>query len=529
MSLFVLLLRGLMLAGLALATASAEEVDVEKRGVYAQGGWSTLHRGPANRKLVRGVELPTNFRTWTALEGASVLTAPVMSPDGQTLYVTTGRDRGQANLHAFTLEGEALWQSVPWTGSEVGVDPCAVLSSAIVDSAGDLYIGDCNQLFAYHGDGRMKWSVDLPSVREGDWVVSEDLPVNALTTAAFTRDGDVFGVTNFGDLVIFDRETGRSLASARRLPGHVPGWSEVMPRPDSLFGDGLIDPTIVEWAWQLLFGGAMPSANTPAVDLETGRIFVAATSTTPGRGALYGLDIHRSGEGDAARVEIEIAFTTEMGPGSGSSPALSPAGHRVYVSDETGLFYGIDTSSGEIIWTVQTRAASAAVAVGADGAIYALQAFGPALIAIDEAGHVRWESNLEAFAGTALPDSFWLGTPEAIGNGNPTVVEDRVLVPVIYGYETKLFGRKVPWPVRSSLVAVDVATGLGVANVLSLPDDSTGITGVLQDGTVINSLGTAMTSGLTPLAPLAEWLLPWGLSPLRSVGGVHVARPAVGR
>ena len=42
-----------------------------------------------------------------------------------------------------------------------------------------------------------------------------------------------------------------------------------------------------------------------------------------------------------------------------------------------------------------------------------------------------------------------LGEAVAIGNGNPTVVGRRVLVPVVYGYETRIFGRRVPWPVRS--------------------------------------------------------------------------------
>jgi len=494
-------------------------------GVYAQGGWSTLHRGPANRKLVTGVPLASDFEVWTALEGASILTAPVMSPDGQTLYVTTGRAVGHANLHAFDLDGTPRWHAPAWTSPGEGVDPCAVLSSVIVDADGDLYLSDCNQLFAYHGDGRVKWQIDLPGVQAGDWVVSEDLPVNAFTTAAFTREGFVFGVTNFGDVVVVDRQTGRVLSAPYRLPGHVPDVSSVMPMPDSMFGDGLLDPAIRDWAWQLLVGGAMPSANTPAVDLATGRIFVAATSTTHGRGALYGLDLVRRSDGDEVRVDIEIAFATEMGPGSGSSPSLSPEGDRVYVSDEQGRFYGVDARSGEILWEVETKAASAAAAVGGDGTIYALQAYGPALIAISPSGEVRWQSDLQAFADAALPSGFLLGAPSPIGNGNPTVVDDRVLVPIVYGYETSLFGRRIPWPVRSSLVAVDTATGRGDRDVVGLADDSTGITTVLPDGTIVNSLGTALTSGVTPLAGVAGWLLPGDLEPLMPVGGFQVARP----
>ena len=50
----------------------------------------------------------TRTTTWTALAGAAILTAPTMSPDGRTLYVTTGKAEGSANLHAFDLEGRQL-------------------------------------------------------------------------------------------------------------------------------------------------------------------------------------------------------------------------------------------------------------------------------------------------------------------------------------------------------------------------------------------------------------------------------------
>jgi len=506
-------------------TAGDEVAAAPIGGVYAEGGWSTLHRSPANRKFVPRADLYVQRTDRHLLEGAAILTAPTFTPDGRTFFVTTGQAAGASNLHAFDRDGEALWSAPAWTDPATGVDPCAILSSPIVDTAGDVYIGDCNQLFAFHADGRSKWIVDLPRTREGDWIVSEALPVNALTTAVFTRDGDVFGVTNFGDVVVFDRATGRLLNEAQRLPGHVPPSSAVMPRPPSIFGDGLVAEPIREWAWQLLAGGAMPSANTPAVDVETGRVFVAATSTTEGKGALHALDLETQGEGASRRVVVRTAFTTDMGPGSGSSPTLSPSRHRVYVSDENGVFYGIDATTGEIVWQVQTKATSAAAAVGGNGDVYALQAFGPALVAMREDGTVRWESSLEHLATARLPKSFWLGEPRAIGNGNPTVVGGNVLVPVVYGYETNLFGRTIPWPVASAVVEVDGATGRGLRDVIDLPDDSTGITVVLADGTILSSLGTALTSGVAPLYGLADRLLPGDLKGMRATGGLFLSRP----
>ena len=510
---------------------SGGAVESAAETVYSEGGWSTLHRSGANRRFAADVPLSGPYRKWTALEGASVLTAPTLSPDGQTLYVTTGKSVGHSNLHAFSVDGEPLWQAKPWQNASRGVDPCAVLSSPIVDREGDLYVSDCNQLFAFRADGRVKWIVPLPRPRAGDWQPSDSLPINAFTTAVFTKQGHVAGVTNFGDVVVVDRATGDPVARPYRLPGLLPPPSVTLPMAESLFGEGLMAPEIREWAWQLLFGGHMRSANTPAVDEQTGRLFVAATSTRAGLGALYALDLvarEPTSESPTGRsepaLEVRLAHATDMGPGSGSSPALSPAGDRVYVSDEEGVFYAIDARDGEIVWQVQTKSTAAAAAVGGDGVIYSLQGYGPALVAISPNGRIEWQSDLSRLTEAALPSSWLLGDPVALGNGNPTVLSSRVLVPVIYGYETTI-GRRIPWPVRSTLVAIDLASGQGLEEVVELDDDSTGITVALPDGTLIHSLGTAITSAVQPLSGLASWLLPGDAEPLEPVGGIQVSRP----
>ncbi|MBK7950882.1 MAG: PQQ-binding-like beta-propeller repeat protein [Deltaproteobacteria bacterium] len=427
-------------AAASSAAASAEIFDGSDASdsPYSPGGWSTLHQGPDNRKLVRSAPIAGPYRTWTALAGASILTAPTLSPDGQTLYVTTGRSIGHANLHAFSIDGQPLWQSEPWQDAERGVDPCAILSSPIVDREGDVYVGDCNQLYAYHASGELKWVVSLPARRDGDWRPSKKLPINAFTTAVFTREGDILGVTNFGDVAVYDRATGRLINEPKRLPGLLPPPT-ALKLARSAFGRGLIDPEIREWAWQLLMGGRMRSTNTPAVDLETGRVFVAATSRTRGKGALYALDVihHRTVAGtgewsdgessdfEGPEVELRLAFSAEMGPGSGSSPALSIERHRVYVSDERGILYSVDTKTGQDRGSIQTKAASAAAAVATNGDMIVLQSGPPALAAVTRKGALRRQSDLPALPRPGLPKSRMLGEPVAMGNGNPTVVGER--------------------------------------------------------------------------------------------------------
>ncbi len=80
-------------------------------------------------------------------------------------------------------------------------------------------------------------------------------------------------------------------------------------------------------------------------------------------------------------------------------------------------------------------------------------------------------------------------------------------------------------PVRSAVVALDPATGRGLRDVVTLPDGSEGITAVLRDGTIVNSLGGVMSSAVEPLAPFVNWLLPDDLHVTRPRGGFQTARP----
>ncbi|MCB1689233.1 MAG: PQQ-binding-like beta-propeller repeat protein [Halioglobus sp.] len=514
MNTVVLLFLGtFMVVGPALASPGSEPAPA-----YSPGGWSTLHQGPANRRAVPTAILSRQYTTWQAEAGASVLTAPVTSPDGRQIYFTTGLPAGNSNLHAYTITGTPLWHAEPWRSAGVGVDACAILSSPIVDDRGDIYIGDCNQLFAFKPNGDVKWIVDLPPLQEGDWVAADDHPVNAFTTAAFLPDGHLLGVTNFGDVLIIDRATGKTLNHSYRLPGVLPPYATTEPMPDSLLGNGLMDPNFREWAWQLIFGGSMRSANTPAV-ASNGRIFVVGSGAEEGQGSLYALDVIQSPSG----LTLSEAFVTSIGLGSGSSPALSPAEDRVYVSDEEGWFYGIDATTGRIDWKVKTFAAAGAAAVGMDGTVYALQAHAPAVVAISPQGKVLWESDFSNMLPGKLPSTFLLGDPVAGGNGNPTVTSDAVLVPVVYGYRVPIFGFIAP--VYSVVAALDLNTGEAVQDVVSLPGDSSGITAVLPDGSIVSSIGDALTSAVSPMKPVVDWLLPGDLVMMDSTGGIQVALP----
>ena len=508
------MIQGILLTALVLLSAQAGAVQ----NTYSPGGWPTLHQDAGNRRSVAVTLGTTTYsRQWNALQGATVLTAPTFSPDGQSLYVTTGQASGSSNLHAFTIDGELLWQSAPWSTPDDGVDPCALLSSPIVDSAGDIYLSDCNQLFAFTATGDQKWIITLPAPAADDWAAAGDHPVNAFTTAAFTPAGQILGVTNFGDVMLISRETGEVLNNPYRLPAVSAPYANTVELPDSLLSGGLMDENFKEWAWQLIFGGSMRSANTPAV-AASGRMFVVGSSASEGLGALFALDAVDTGD----KLQIKEAFTTEIGIGSGSSPALSPAEDRVYVSDEEGWLYSLDTQSGNIAWKVKTNAAAGAAGVADDGTVYALQSSGAAVIAVNRDGSVKWRSQTSALAQT-LPDSWLFGNGVESANGNPTITRDAIVVPVMVGYRLPFVAGSLP--VASYLVALDIDTGELQRILTPLVDDSSGITAILPDGVLVSSLGAVMTSALAPLKPLVDWLLPTDITMMEVRGGIQLTFP----
>jgi hypothetical protein len=77
-----------------------------------------------------------------------------------------------------------------------------------------------------------------------------------------------------------------AINQAYRLPGVLPPYAETVSMPDSVFANAFMDSDFGEWAWQLIFGGSMRSANTPAV-AQSGRVYVVGSSVRKGFGSHY--------------------------------------------------------------------------------------------------------------------------------------------------------------------------------------------------------------------------------------------------
>jgi PQQ-like domain len=482
---------------------------------YADSGWVTLHGDAGNRKYQPTATVADSYTDWQALDHQSVLAAPASGTDGQ-LFVATGRAAGSSNLHAFDIDGELLWESEPWSGT-TGVDSCAVLSTPIVDTEGDLYVSDCDQLWAYRPDGELKWVAELPAAPADSPFATNPLHPNNLLTAFFTLDGDVAGVTLFGQVVTFDRADGTPLGEPLQLPSVPSTRSEDPPTPPTMFSEGEMDPDMKDVMWQVAFGGSVVSANTPAVSADTGRVFVVAGADDPENGVVYGLDI------DAG--EVTIAFTTPVGVGSGCSPTLSPDNAYAYTCDAAGTLYSIDTEDGSIQWSVDAQSEAGSVAVAADGSIYVLVRNGT-YAAYSPDGEKLWDADFSTIE-DPLPENPAIGEKKLVGGGNPTVVDEgRALVVALNRTHVYAVAGKTPnVPIIAELVELDAVTGKATRTITRLANPTEGILHVGPDGTIVSTQGGIYTTSLAPLAAPVNALLTDGLTVIPAGGGIQIFRP----
>jgi outer membrane protein assembly factor BamB len=517
------------MAGPSMAgTPGAVSLQDQTPPPYAPTGWATLHAGPENRKYVDTLTAQSYVHRWSVLPGVAMSQAPTIGPQGH-VYQTAALGPGHVNLYAFDESGRLLWTAPPWKDDATGVNGCAGFNTPIVGTQGDLYVSDCNKLWAFHRDGTLKWVINLPAAPAGSPFQGppQDVPVNPFIVAVFTTDGSVLGVTLFGQVVVVSRRDGHLEAPILPLPGG-PGTA-VPPPPASLFAGGFMDPALVNPLWQTALGGEVVSANTPAVDESNGLVMVVATA--PGDQASVSGDLYalRFTPGDAPGQQgtVAIQFAAPVGAGSGSSPAIAPDDSQTYVTDNNGVLYAINNTTGKRAWTASTDSVAQSVTVGPDGTVYVA---GPAdMFAFSQSGTQLWHTTFASTAAALLPAVSGLGGPIGQPVGPMTITNNTLVEPISFGYTFQADQGFPPITIMTQLVAISPSTG-AVLRVLGPEIDSAYANTVLDRRTGMifathapfETASAALVSTINSILANAGT----GLSMQQPVGGLEGLAPA---
>ena len=301
-----------------------------------------IHANAANDDVVP-CETADNYRqAWHALKGRGVVQPATMSPDGETLYVTTTT----AETDGCTVSALAVADGAEEWCLALPTDVAA--SAVEVDDNGDLFLSAGGQLLSFDASGAERWSTPLWPADATP--ADEDLSAYTGYGVHFTADGYVATVTAAGLVAVADRSDG-TLVATLDLPT---AFGLVPPAPTLLSGFDLISlmpPDVVDDI-ESIFGDN--SSEALGSFFGSGTNFSDNTIAISPRGDFYiiggGPD-----EDHGAMVKVEVStgptlspgWMTVTRPGSAATPSVTPDGRWVAASDGTATRDLMDPESGD--------------------------------------------------------------------------------------------------------------------------------------------------------------------------------------
>ena len=473
--------------------------------------FSAIHVNGANSDAVWGVAAPMFELDWVAEPGYFVGNGPLFDNEGN-LYFSPQFYHGE-RVVLVSLDGktgERRW-TIP-TDSDIQKSSAAfILNDPENPGAQIIYIIGYNRLMALRPDGSTIWSKDT-----GLRIYAEELSNKAKgkfhSFNYHPATDSLVSVTKAGALFAFSRKTGELIAPIGQIPGapaisgngtNIPDFvlNKVDPLMDEAFGKTDEGLSLFSSAVNYIYGGGGIVTNFFSIDADTSRIYMAATAedaadgTEDGRselGAIYALDLVDDGKG---RFEFQVLNRKTFQGGTGSTPALSADGHRLYVSDNHGHVIALDTELAEV-WRLDVgEPLVGSITVSADNnELYAVTA-SDVIQLIDNGDHGSraWTAELAGFDGYANVDVQSNGlTATATANG----------VVIMIGGGKKLLGKTLMLHVGMGLL--DRETGK-LRYFTEGREDSLAMSVVAADGSIYvahsplrRAVGKAIYPELTP-------------------------------
>ncbi|MFT7403680.1 PQQ-binding-like beta-propeller repeat protein [Zhongshania sp.] len=384
--------------------------------------FNAIHVDVANSDSVWGVAAPMFELDWVAEPAYFVGNGPLFDNAGN-LYLSPQFYHGErvvlVSLDAQT--GKRRW-AIPADNDIQASSPAFILNDPENPGSQIIYIVGYNRVMALRPDGSTVWSkatgLSLPPSKDGKKTIVKFHSFNY-----HPATDSLISITKDGALFAFSRKSGELIAAIGQVPGapaisgngtNIPTFvlKKVDPLMDKAFGktdDGL---SLFSAAVSYIYGGGGVVTNFFSIDPDSSRIFMAATAedkedgTEDGRseiGAIYALDLVDDGNGG---LMFQILNRKTFHGGTGSTPALSADGQRLYVSDNAGNVIALDSELNEV-WRVDVgEPLVGSISVAPDNhELYAVTSSDVIkLFDNGDSGSVSWKGELNGFDGYANVD-----------------------------------------------------------------------------------------------------------------------------